>query len=194
MALVRPYEDRDQGAVVDAVRTVFGEYGFIWEPEGYNRDLFEIPARYQHEDAAFWVGEVDGEVVGCGGVLYFPAVPGEIGSLTDERYPRIGGTDCEVVRLYVHPKGRRKGVGSGIFETIVRASLARGCSRMEIWSDRLLADAHRMYERYGAVKVGERICPPPDETPEFGMVLDLAAAAVNLSHTGKQGARSPEPC
>jgi GNAT superfamily N-acetyltransferase len=173
MPLVRPFEDRDQGAVVDAVRTVFEEYGFIWEPEGYNSDLFNVRERYQHEGARFWVGEVDGDVVGCGGVLFFPAVPGEVGSLTDEEYPRIGGTDCELVRLYVHPRGRRKGVGTAIFETVCDEARARGCRLMEIWSDRLLLDAHRMYERYGAVKVGTRICPPPDKTPEWGMMLDL---------------------
>jgi GNAT superfamily N-acetyltransferase len=173
MPLIRPYEDRDQEAVVDTVRTVFSEYGFIWEPEGYNRDLFEVPQRYQHEDAAFFVGEVEGEVVGCGGVLYFPIVPGEAGALTHEKYPRIAGTDCELVRLYVHPRGRKKGVGTGLFEHICSVATSRGCRRMEIWSDRLLLDAHRMYERYGARRVGQRICPPPDETPEWGMVLDL---------------------
>lgn len=174
MPLVRPYEDRDQDAVVETVRTVFLEYGFIWEPEGYNRDLFEVPARYMHDNAGFWVGEVEGDVVGCGGVLFFPTVPGELGTLTDEKYPRIAGTDCEVVRLYVHPRGRRKGVGTALFETILAACRERGCQRLEIWSDRLLEDAHRLYERYGAVRVGQRICPPPDETPEWGMVLDLA--------------------
>ncbi len=173
MPIVRPYEDRDQDAVVDAVRTVFEEYGFIWEPEGYNSDLFEVPVQYQHKDAGFWVGEVDGEVVGCGGVLFFPAIPGSLGELTDEEYPRVCGADCEVVRVYVHPKGRRKGVGTALFEQVINESRARGCKVMEIWSDRLLLDAHRMYERYGAVKVGTRICPPPDKTPEFGMYLVL---------------------
>jgi GNAT superfamily N-acetyltransferase len=171
--LVRAYEDRDQGAVVDAVRTVFEEYGFIWEPDGYNSDLFNVPREYQHGDACFWVGEVDGDVVGCGGVLFFPAVPGPLGSLTDEKYPRVCGADCEVVRLYVHPRGRRMGVGTALFETVCDEARKRDRKVMEIWSDRLLLDAHRMYERYGAVKVGQRICPPPDETPEWGMYLLL---------------------
>jgi GNAT superfamily N-acetyltransferase len=170
---VRPYEDRDQTAVVEAVRTVFGEYGFIWEPEGYNSDLYNVPREYQNESAEFFVGEVDGEVVGCGGVLFFPPIPGELGGLTEEEYPRVCGADCEVVRVYVHPRGRRRGVGTAIFERVMTAARERGCKVMEIWSDRLLLDAHRMYERYGAVRVGTRICPPPDKTPEFGMYLQL---------------------
>lgn len=174
MPLVRPYEDRDQAAVVDAVKTVFEEYGFIWEPDGYNRDLFEVPARYQHDSAAFWVGEVDGDVVGCGGVLFFPAMPGPVGEVIDfEGDRRVGGADCEVVRLYVHPRGRRNGVGTAIFEQILSACRERNCRHLEIWSDTNLKDAHRMYERYGARRVGERICPPPDLMPEYGMVLPL---------------------
>jgi GNAT superfamily N-acetyltransferase len=172
---VRPYEDRDQAAVIDACRTCFDEYGFTWETDGYCRDLYTIPATYQHEDAAFWVGEVDGEVVGCGGVLFFPLIPGPVGGIVDhEGDRRIGGTDCEIVRLYVHPKGRRNGVGTAIFEQVLSSARSRGCSRMEIWSDINLRDAHRLYERYGAVKIGQRTCPPPDQTPEFGMILGLA--------------------
>jgi GNAT superfamily N-acetyltransferase len=128
-----------------------------------------------HEDAGFWVGEVDGEVVGCGGVLFFPAIPGPVGNIVPHEGDwRLGGADCEVVRLYVHPRGRRRGVGGAVWEQILGASIERGCSQMEIWSDRLLVDAHRMYERYGAVRIGQRICPPPDLTPEWGMLLDLS--------------------
>ena len=180
MPIVRAYEDRDRDAVVEIVRSVFDEYGFIWEPEGYNRDLFEVPQRYQHANAEFFVAELDGAVVGCGGVRYVPTVPGRPGALTDDQYPRIRGCDCELVRLYVHARGRRQGVGTALFSRIVAAALRRGCVRMEIWSDRLLVDAHRMYERYGAIRVGTRICPPPDEMPEWGMMLDLADAARRL--------------
>ena len=171
---VRTYEDRDKAAVVEIVRTVFEEYGFIWEPDGYHSDLFDVPAHYQHENAAFWVAEAGQSVVGCGGVLFFPSTPGEPGTLEDlEGHTRVAGADCELVRLYVHPASRRQGVGTALFETIVAESIRRRCTAMEIWSDRLLTDAHRMYERYGAVKLGQRICPPPDETPEWGMLLDL---------------------
>ena len=173
MVTVRRYEDCDKEAVIDACRTCFDEYGFTWEPDGYCRDLYNVPDHYEH----FWVGEVGGEVVGCGGVLLFPTIPGQIGAIVDhDGDRRIGGTDCEIVRLYVHPKGRRKGVGTAILETILGTAREQGCAQMEIWSDTNLRDAHRMYERYGARKIGERICPPPDLMPEFGMVLDVQAA------------------
>ena len=170
VAIVRPYEDRDKEAVIDACKTCFDEYGFTWEPDGYCRDIYNLPEFYDH----FWVGEVDGEVVGCGGALFFPTIPGTVGEIVDhEGDRRIAGTDCEVVRLYVHPRGRRKGVGSSIFDTILATSREKNCKLLEIWSDTNLRDAHRMYQRYGARMIGERICPPPDLMPEFGMILKL---------------------
>ena len=90
-----------------------------------------------------------------------------------EGQTHIAGCDCELMRLYVHPGSRRKGAGTALVRQIVGEATLRGCTSMEIWSDKTLKDAHRMYERFGAVTVGERICPPPDEMPEWGMALDI---------------------
>lgn len=172
--IVRPYEPRDRDAVIDIVRTVYDEYGFGWEPEGYHRDIHDVPRYYQGDDAAFWVAELGGKILGCGGLITFPAIPGEPGAIVDhERRFRIAGADCELVRLYVHPSARKKGLGTALLDRVISEAKRRGCKRMEIWSDKLLVDAHRMYRRYGAETLGERLCPPPDETPEWGMGLDL---------------------
>lgn len=174
VATVRDYRPEDKDAVVEIVRTVFEEYGFGWEPEGYHRDIFDIPRHYQHESGAFWSAEHDGQVIGCGGILAFPAIPGRSGELTEhEGQTHIAGCDCELMRLYVHPGARRKGAGRALLSKIVGDAARRGCGSMEIWSDKTLKDAHRLYERFGAVTVGERICPPPDLMPEWGMVLDV---------------------
>jgi hypothetical protein len=44
---------------------------------------------------------------------------------------------------------------------------------MEIWSDKLLADAHRLYQRHGAEVVAERVHDDPDASAEWGLVLEL---------------------
>ena len=160
--------------MIDIVRTVYKEYGFGWEPDGYHRDIHDIPTYYQGEDAAFWVAELDGKTMGCGGLLTFPTIPGRPHTIVDQDGQfRISGADCELVRLYVLPSARRKVLGSALMDQIVGEAKNRGCKRMEIWSDKLLVDAHKMYRRYGAETLGERLCPPPDETPEWGMGLDL---------------------
>ena len=171
---MREYRKNDKDAVVEIVRLVYEEYGFEWEPDGYHRDLFDVPAHYQHDNGAFWSAVQDGRVIGCGGILTFPAIAGRAGQLTEhEGQTHIAGCDCELMRLYVHPAERRKGAGTALVRQIVGDAVQRGCASMEIWSDKTLKDAHRMYERFGATTVGERICPPPDLMPEWGMVLDV---------------------
>lgn len=161
MLSIRPFENRDQDAVVHIIRTVFDEYGFGWEPDGYCLDVHDVPGHYGPPNNSFWVGELDGCVVGCGGLLTFQRLPGEIGSTVEhEDQIRVAGTDCELMRLYVLPEGRGKGVGSGILQAILNDARRRGCSHMEIWSDFNLKEAHAMYHRLGAMTVGERLCPP----------------------------------
>ena len=171
---VREYRDEDLDAVVDVVHQVYDEFGFAWEPDGYHKDIFNIPAHYGSN--AFWVGEIDGRIVGCGAVLTFEAIPGEVGTVVEHcGIKQIAGCDSELMRLYVLSSARQLGLGSALAQKIVDEAKTSGCHRMQIWSDMVLHDAHKLYKRMGAGVVGERLCPPPDETPEWGMVLDLAS-------------------
>jgi hypothetical protein len=49
--------------------------------------------------------------------------------------------------------------------------------RLAIWSDKRFADAHRLYERFGARVVAERVGDDPDKSPEWGLVLGLDGGA-----------------
>jgi hypothetical protein len=49
--------------------------------------------------------------------------------------------------------------------------------QLKIWSDKRFADAHRLYERHGARVVGERVHDDPDQSHEWGLVLDLTDPA-----------------
>ncbi len=174
MLTVRLFEPRDQGAVVKIIKTVFDEYGFGWEPDGYTRDVHQVLEFYGPPDNSFWVGELAGVVIGCGGLLTFAKLPGNVGeTIEHDGQVRVAATDCELMRLYVLPAGRGKGVGTGLLNAIIDDACSRGCTLMEIWSDFNLKDAHRMYERLGAKVVGQRLCPPPDEDPEWGIALPL---------------------
>ena len=69
--------------------------------------------------------------------------------------------------MYVHPKGRRRGIATAIMREIIGLEVGP----IEIWSDKRFVDAHRLYQRFGASVVGERICHDPDRAPEWGMIL-----------------------
>ena len=120
----------------------------------------------------------EGGIVATCGLELFPLIPGSIGEVvTHEGKLRAGGSDCSLERLYVHPLARKQGIGAALFEKTLTEARALGRRAMEIWSDKEFGDAHRLYERYGARVIGERICDDPDEAEEWGLVLDLGAEA-----------------
>lgn len=174
--MIRPVHPGDATGVADCVREVYVEYGFTWDPDGYHADLFDL-SRFEHETAGrFWAAEEAGTIIGCGGIGRFAVIPGEVGTLVSyEGELRVAGTNCEVLRMYVRPSARGRGIGSAIMQNILDSAREWGCLGLEIWSDKRFTEAHRLYERFGAVVVGERICDDPDESPEWGMWVNLTS-------------------
>ncbi len=174
---VREAVGEDSAGAAEVVRLVFAEYAFTWEPEGYHADLHDLEGHYLAQGHRFWVAvDDDGTIVGTGGLELFPLVGGEAGKLTDASPPRVGGTDCSLARLYVHPGARRQGIGAALFEATLSEARSLGRTAMEIWSDKAFGDAHRLYERYGAHVVGDRISTDPDSAPEWGLILPIDAS------------------
>lgn len=180
---IRPASSQDSGGAAAVVQAVFEEYAFSWEPEGYHWDLYHLEEAYAQKGHSFWVAELDGRIVGTVALERFAQVPGEPGQLVQVATPagsglpptqwRIGGSDCALERLYVHPDARRMGLGRALFLTTIAQAREEGLFQMEIWSDKKFGDAHRLYQREGAAVVGDRICHDPDQSPEWGLKLVL---------------------
>ncbi len=172
--ILRDVELNDAVGVVETVREVFDEYSFTWEASGYHADLYDLTTYCNKSVSDFWVAELKGSIVGCGGVRYFDPVQIPVGHVENVGGKmRIGGCTCEIVRLYVRPSARRKGIGGAIMHKIMESMSLRGASHCEIWSDKLFFDAHTLYQKFGAITVGERICDDPDQAPEWGLLLSL---------------------
>ena len=157
------------------IKAVYDEYGFSWDPETYHADLYDLDGFYFDRGDLFWVAEVDQQVVGTVALEFFDVIPGQVGALVEipTSLPRVGGTDCSLERLYVHPDARRSGVGSQLVETVFAEARKRGRKNLEMWSDKRFGDAHRLYGRYGAEVVADRICDDPDVSPEWGLLVRL---------------------
>lgn len=138
---IEPAHSADVPAVVELIGRVFAEYGFVWEPATEVPDLFDLDRRYGGAAGAFWVGRADGRVVGSVGVERLP----------DGR--------AELHRLYVDATLRRRGVGRALVETVLAWCRARGIRHLVLWSDTRFEDAHRLYERMGFARTGERTLP-----------------------------------
>jgi putative acetyltransferase len=152
----------DAEAIASVVRGVYDEYGFTFDEDGYHADLLDVGRRYD----GFWVAETADGVIGTAGLVLST---GRVGSLD--------GCDCSLERLYVLGAARGQGAGSALLRAVLEAARAAGRRRLAIWSDKRFEDAHRLYVRFGAQVVAERVCDDPDESPEWGLVLELEQTA-----------------
>lgn len=174
-SLVRPATPADARAMQDVVQAVYLEYGFTWDPVGYHRDLFEFEETYLGDGAGFWVAEHNGAVVGGGGFVSYPPNPPHHLPLVmgDEGQLVIPEADCEVCRLYLLSSARGLGLGRALMTSIIKGARSAGCRLMEIWSDKMFAEAHALYGKVGALPVGDRIDASPDRAEEWGFKLHL---------------------
>jgi putative acetyltransferase len=165
----------DTGAAVDVIKAVYDEYGFTWDKAAYHADLYDLEGAYLSIGNLFWIAEnADGRAIGTVALEHFETLPGTPGHLIQfEGQSRITGCSCGLMRLYVKPDARKVGAGSALLNQAIFAARESGQNFMEIWSDKRFAEAHRLYKKFGARIVGDRICDDPDESPEWGLILGL---------------------
>lgn len=170
---IREATNFDAPQIVSVVKAVYDEYGFTWDAEEYHADLYDPEHHYSAQGDRFYVAEL-GTVLGVVGLCFHPVIPGPIGeTIFHEGRIRAAGSDCSLERLYVHPDARRQGLGEALTRVVIDGAKSAGKGAMELWSDKRFGDAHRLYGKFGAITVGERICHDPDQSPEWGLVIRL---------------------
>jgi putative acetyltransferase len=175
MFSIRPATAGDTEGVVGVIQAVYEEYGFAWDAAGYHADLYDLRSYYFDRGHRFWVAEqANGQIAGTAALELIDPLPGTPGTAAVvEGTVRLTGCDCALERLYVHPAARRLGIGASLLQTALEEARRHGRRCLEIWSDKRFREAHRLYARFGAEVVADRICHDPDESPEWGLVIRL---------------------
>jgi len=75
---------------------------------------------------------------------------------------------AEMKTLYVRKDARGRGLGTKLTNLALETAKERGAKSIELWSDTRFVDAHRMYERLGFVRFGERDLFDHNNTREYG--------------------------
>ncbi len=145
-----PYQRDHADGVVAVVRAVHDEYGFSWEADGYHADLYDVHATYIEPGGMFDV------------LLDGPRLVGTVG------VARHDDVQCELHRMYLLAAYRGRRRGQRLLDAALDWARERSFRRMIAWSDVKLTDAHRLYLKNGFVRRGERICPDPDQSREYG--------------------------
>ncbi len=133
---IRDARDDDEAGLIALIGGVFAEYpGVVLDVDREMPQLRSIATTFAHWGGHFWVAEREGALVACGG------------------FAAAGAAGLELKHLYVAHTARRTGLGTHLTGMVEDAALARGKAHVELWTDTRFADAHRLYERLGYVRL-----------------------------------------
>jgi putative acetyltransferase len=133
---IRDARDDDETGLIALIGGVFAEYpGVVLDVDREMPQLRSIATTFAQWGGHFWVAERAGALVACGG------------------FAAAGAAGLELKHLYVAHAARRVGLGTRLTGMVEDAALARGKAHVELWTDTRFADAHRLYERLGYVRL-----------------------------------------
>jgi DNA-binding MarR family transcriptional regulator/predicted N-acetyltransferase YhbS len=131
--VIRPAASGDYGWVVH-------RHGVLYREEhGWDERFEALVARIvadfvdnrDHEREAAWIAELDGEPVGC--------------VLCVKKEDKV----AQLRLMLTEPRARRMGIGTRLVEECIRFARRAGYEQMVLWTNDVLVEARRIYERFG---------------------------------------------
>jgi len=149
-----PATAADVPDVLALLARIWQEYRFVWAPEIEFPDLFRFDAYYAAPRGAFWVMRDDGGRV--------------VGSIGVDLVPATDPATAEIHRVYLDAHLRGRGLGRVLVEEALAWVRERGLTRVMLWSDTRFEQSHRLYDRMGFARLGERTVPDdPNDSREY---------------------------
>jgi putative acetyltransferase len=136
---IRPIEARDDAAIAAIIRSVMPEFNAVGEGFAINDPEVDWMQRaYSVPRSAYFVVEVDGKVLGGGGIA-----------------PLAGGEThvCELRKMYFLPALRGLGAGSALIALCLATARSSGYTRCYVETLCGMNAAMKLYERNGFVRI-----------------------------------------
>ena len=132
---IRPIARDDNAVVADIIRLVMTEFRAVGCGFSINdSEVDDMYTAYTPKGSAFYVVELDGRVLGCGG----------FGPLTG------GDTDtCELRKMYFMAELRGLGVGTSLLNLCLEEAVKSGYKRCYLETLDDMKQARRLYGRHG---------------------------------------------
>lgn len=132
---IRTIEPGDNAAAASLVRTTLAEFGLNKPGTVYydssTDHLYEL---FRKERSVYYVAEQQGEVIGGAGI-----------------YPSDGLPDgmCELVKMYLKPAARGKGLGRTLIQRCLDFAAAAGYTQVYLETMPELQQATSVYQKFG---------------------------------------------
>ena len=156
--IVRRVEKKDNPQIATIIRTVMPEFGASGKGFAIHDKEVDIFEAYNHKRAAYFVCELDGKIIGGGGVA-----------------PLEGGDEsvCELKKMYFLTEARGKGLGQKVLSSCLREARNIGFKKCYLETFNTMGLAMKLYEKNGF----EKISGPMGNTGHFACdtfyLLDL---------------------
>jgi putative acetyltransferase len=136
---IRPIKQADDPRMAQIIRTVMPEFGAVGDGFAINDPEVDWMSRaYSEPRCSYFVVEVEGQVMGGGGVA--PLVSGEDGV-------------CELRKMYFLPALRGMGAGAALMQLCLQAAREHGFQRCYLETLCGMDAAMKLYERSGFRKI-----------------------------------------
>ncbi|AOM41489.1 GNAT family N-acetyltransferase [Xenorhabdus hominickii] len=140
--IIRPINQQDNSGIATVIREVSAEHGLTADKGFAVADpildtLYEV---YSQPRSAYWVIEMDGEIVGGGGVA--PLAGGD-------------GDTCELQKMYLSSVLRGKGVAKQIVQKSLEFGTQQGFKCCYLETTETLKAAIALYEKLGFSHIDE---------------------------------------
>ena len=150
---IRPIKPEDNKALAQVIRKTLEEFGANKPGTVYYDDSTDhLSDVFQMAGSIYFVAEVDGRVVGGGGIYPSPGLP--------------EGT-CELVKMYLLPEARGIGLGSALIQKNLDYAQEAGYQQVYLETMPELKQALKTYEKFGFAYINA----PMGETGHFGCDL-----------------------
>lgn len=155
MITIRPIQPADDAALALIIRNTLVEFhanhpGTVY----FDASTDHLSNIFQKEKSAYWVAEMDGKIVGGGGIYPTDGLPGDT---------------CELVKMYLLPEARGRGLGRTIIERCLQQAREFGFARIYLETMPELKLALHVYEKFGFTY----LCSPMGNSGHFGCDLHM---------------------
>ena len=132
---IRMIEQKDNPAIANIIRQTLKEFGANHPGTVYYDDatdhLFEL---FQPSSGTYYIATVNNEVMGGGGIYHTDGLP---------------ENTCELVKMYLLPSARGKGIGKMIINHCLQKAKEQGFENVYLETMPELEQAIKVYEKFG---------------------------------------------